>query len=227
MNRFRRPLVATVVSIALCGPLIAQAQQVSSQRIADQQQSYRKAMEIADQQIADEVKAHSELMKNLEYLTTQIGPRLTGSPQMQQASDWALKRFQDYGINAHLETAQVEHAWTRGAETAEIESPIHRSIEIRALGWSKATSGEVSGKVIGLDLRKPSDLDPYRGKLKGAIVLALKPMDDPHLDPEPNNAYDAVIARSRGVQKDGEMLWRERAQLMRQIGEQQPALILL
>src|SRR5215472_13657745 len=133
MNRFRRPLVATVVSIALCGPLIAKAQQVSPQRTADQQ-------------IADEVKAHSELMKNLEYLTTQIGPRLTGSPQMQQASDWALKRFQDYGINAHLETAQVEHAWTRGAETAEIESPIHRSIEIRALGWSKATSGEVSGK---------------------------------------------------------------------------------
>ena len=31
-------------------------------------------MEEADQKIADEVKAHSELMKNLEYLTTQIGP---------------------------------------------------------------------------------------------------------------------------------------------------------
>ena len=37
-------------------------------------------MEQADQKIADEVTAHSELMKNLEYLTTQIGARLTGSP---------------------------------------------------------------------------------------------------------------------------------------------------
>ena len=227
MTRFHRPLPAIVLSIALCGPSIAQTSQSSSQRTADQQQSYRKAMETADQQIADEVKAHSELMKNLEYLTTQIGPRLTGSPQMQQASDWTLKRFRDYGVDAHLETAEIEHTWTRGVETAEIESPIHRYIEIRALGWSKATNGEVSGKVIGLDARKPSDLDAYKGKLKGAIVLARKPVDVAHLDPDPNNAYDAVIAPPRGVQKDGEMSWRERAQLMRQIGEERPALILL
>ena len=227
MTRFHRPLVATVLSIALCGPSIAQAPQFSSQRTPDEQQSYRRAMETADQQIADEVKAHSELMKNLEYLTTQIGPRLTGSSQMQQASDWTLKRFREYGIEAHLETAEIEHAWTRGVETAEIENPIHRSIGIRALGWSKATSGEVSGKVIGLDVRKLSDLDAYKGKLKGAIVLARKPVDVAHLDPHPNNAYDAVIAPLRGVQKDGEMSWGERAQLMRQIGEEKPALILL
>ena len=30
-------------------------------------------MEDADQKIADEVKSHSELVKNLDYLTTQIG----------------------------------------------------------------------------------------------------------------------------------------------------------
>jgi len=227
MNRFRRPLVAIVLPIAFGGASIAQAQQFSSQRTADQQQSYRKAMEIADQQIAAEVKAHSELIKNLEYLTTQIGPRLTGSPQMQQASDWTLKRFQDYGVEAHLETAEIEHAWTRGVETAEIQSPIHRSLGIRALGWSKATKGDVSGNVIGLDLRKPSDLDAYKGRLKGAIVLMRKPVDVSHFDPDPNNAYDAVIPPPRGVQKDGEMSWRERAQLMRQISEEQPTLILL
>ena len=96
-------------------------------------------MEEADQKIADEVKAHSELMKNLEYLTTQIGARLTGSPQMQAASEWTLKRFQDYGIEAHLETTQIAHGWTRGLETAEITSPIQRRIGIHAFGWSKAT----------------------------------------------------------------------------------------
>jgi len=227
MNRFHRPLVATVLSIALCGPSIAQAQQISSQRTADQQQSYRKAMESADQQIANEVKAHSELMKNLEYLTTQIGPRLTGSQQMREASAWTLKRFREYGIDAHLETAEIDHAWTRGVETAEIESPIHRSIGIRALGWSKATNGEVSGKVIALDIRKPSDLDAYKGKLKDAIVLARKPADVTHLDPDPNNAYDAVIAPPQGVPKEGEMTWSERTQLMRQIGDEGAALILL
>jgi len=50
-------------------------------RTEQEKQAYRKAMETADQKIAAEVTAHSELMKNLEYLTSQIGPRLTGSPQ--------------------------------------------------------------------------------------------------------------------------------------------------
>ena len=55
-------------------------------RTEQEKQEYRKAMEAADQKIADEVEAHSQLMKNLEYLTTSIGPRLTGSPQMQAAT---------------------------------------------------------------------------------------------------------------------------------------------
>ena len=111
-------------------------------------------MEDADQKIAAEVKAHSELMKNLEYLTTHIGPRLTGSPQMQAASEWTLKRFQDYHVDAHLETAEIAHGWTRGVETAEITSPIQRRIGIHALGWSKATDGEITGKRHGAEHHK-------------------------------------------------------------------------
>ena len=76
MIRTRRLLPAIASAIVLSGLMLAQAPQASSPRTAEQQQSYRKAMEEADQKIADEVKAHSELMKNLEYLTTQIGPRL-------------------------------------------------------------------------------------------------------------------------------------------------------
>src|SRR5581483_5283878 len=63
----------------------------ASERSDKDKEDYCKAMEDADQKIDAEVKAHSELVKNLEYLSTQIGPRLTGSPQMQAASDWTLK----------------------------------------------------------------------------------------------------------------------------------------
>src|SRR5271169_4258328 len=183
MSRIR-PLLAVVV-VLFSSLLLAQypessqqeTPQAAPQRTAEQRVAYRKAMEQADQKIADEVKAHSELVMNLEYLTTQIGPRLTGSPQMQAASDWTLKRFHDYGVAAHLETAQIAHAWTRGVETAEITSPIQRHIGIRALGWSKATSGDVSGKVVAIDVHQPSDFDSYKGKLKDAVVLASKPAD--------------------------------------------------
>src|SRR5262249_14863563 len=141
----------------------------------------------------------SELMKNLEYLTTQIGPRLTGSPQMQAASQWTLKRFKDYGIDAHLETAEIPHGWTRGLETAEITSPIQKRIGIHAFGWSKATTGDVSGQVMLLDIEKPADLDQYKGKLKGKILMLRKPVEVAKLDPNPETAYDAVIPPSRGV----------------------------
>jgi Zn-dependent M28 family amino/carboxypeptidase len=161
--------------------------------------AYRTAMEDADQKILAEEQSHSGLMKNLEHLTTQIGPRLTGSTQMQAASAWTLKRFQDYGIDAHLETAQVPHAWMRGADTAEILTPISRRIEIRSGGWSKATGGVVTGNVVWLESQSAEAIAAAGAKLKGAIVMVGKPANV-WLDGEtPENAYDAVIPPARGV----------------------------
>lgn len=234
MIRIHRQFLASLTIILFSISLYSQegqpspqtAAQPASQRTDAQRDGYHKAMEQADQKIADEVTAHSELVKNLEYLTTQIGARLTGSPQMQAASDWTLKRFKDYGIDAHLETAEIPHGWTRGLETAEITSPVQKRIGIHAFGWSKGTSGEVSGEAIALDIKKPEDLDQYKGKLKGKIVMLRKPADLSKLDPDPDNAYDAVIAPQRGV-PDHVMGFRELTQLMKSIGTEQPALLVM
>src|SRR5271167_588831 len=228
-----RPLLAVVV-VLFSSLLLAQypessqqeTPQAAPQRTAEQRAAYRKAMEEADQKIADEVKARSELVKNLEYLTTQIGPRLTGSPQMQAASDWTLKRFHDYGVNAHLETTQIAHSWTRGLETAEITSPTQQRIGIRAFGWSKATNGEITGNVVLLDLKNPSDFDQYKGKLKGAIGMLRKPVDMSKEEANPENAYDAVIPPPRGV-PDPNGGFRGRRRIINQISAEQPALVLV
>jgi hypothetical protein len=234
MIRIRRRLLAYFAILLFCRLLPAQSSeaapqtttQAAPQRTQEQRDAYRKAMEEADQKIADEVKAHSELMKNLEYLTTQIGPRLTGSPQMQAASAWTRKRFEDYHLEAHLETAEIAHSWTRGGETAEITSPIQKRIGIHALGWSKATDGEITGKVVVLDIQGPSSFEQYKGKLKGTIVLLHRPADLSKLDPDPENAYDAVIPPSRGVpEANGGR--RGRIELIRQVSAEQPALILM
>jgi len=232
MIRIRCQLLASLAFVLFGGFLIAQQPQegaanpqAAAQRTQEQRNTYRKAIEDADQKIAAEVQAHSELMKNLEYLTTQIGPRLTGSPQMQAASQWTLKRFQDYGVDAHLETAEIPHGWTRGLETAEITSPMQKRIGIHAYGWSKGTDGEVSGEVMALSIQQASDFDQYKGKLKGKIVLVRKPADMAKIDPNPDNAYDAVIPPARGL-PDGNESFRARLGLIRQIAAEQPALIL-
>ncbi|HZS46954.1 MAG TPA: M20/M25/M40 family metallo-hydrolase [Blastocatellia bacterium] len=171
----------------------------------DAERAYRTAMEKDDQRIADEVKAHSELMKNLEYLCTQIGARLTGSPQMQRASDWTLQRFKDYGIDAHLEDAEIPHGFQRGIDTAMIVSPVQKIVGIHAAGWSKSTSGEITGNVVILQAESEEEFNAkYKGKLKDAIILAAPPSK---LAPEneiPDNAYDAVIPPQRGVPTQGQ-----------------------
>jgi hypothetical protein len=222
MTRYCRVLAKLACATLLTGLVFGQTQP----RTPEQQGTYRKAMETADQQIADEVRSHSELVKNLEYLTTQIGARLTGSPQMQRASEWTLQRFKDYGVDAHLETGSIDHAWTRGEESAEITSPIHRSVGIHAFGWSRATAGSVAANVVAIEARELADLEAYRGKLKGAIVLVNKPTDIAKLDPNPENAYDAVVPLPRGIRPAGAP-WVERGKIMRQLADEQPALLLL
>ncbi len=237
MIRLRRHLLACLTLVLLCGWLPAQSPETPepsaqasastpAQRTPEERTAYRKAMEEADQKIAQEVKAHSELVKNLEYLTTQIGPRLTGSPQMQAASEWTLKRFQDYGIDSHLEAIDIPHSWARGLETAEIVSPIRKRIGIHALGWSKGTTGEVTASLVALKIEQPSDFDRYKGKLKGMIVMLRQPADLSKLDPNPENAYDAVIPPLRGV-PEANVGRRARLALFQKVAAEQPALILV
>ena len=233
MVPIRRQVLALLAAVLFSGlfitqppQAIAQSAQAAPERTKEERDAYRKAMEDADQKINAEVEAHSELIKNLEYLTTQIGARLTGSPQMQQASDWTLKRFRDYGVDAHLETVEVPHGWTRGLETAEITSPIQKRIGIHEFGWSKGTNGEVSGDVMLLNIQKPSDFDQYKGKLKGKIIMVRKPTDLSKLDPNPDNAYDAVIAPPRGIPQET-FTGYSRLRLIRQVAAEEPALILL
>jgi hypothetical protein len=218
-----------LVILGVVGQDHAQAQQSTgsdAQRSAVERRTYRQAMEQADQKIAEEVKTHSELMKNLEYLTTQIGPRLTGSPQMQAASEWTLKRFRDYGVDAHLETTQIAHSWQRGNDAAEITSPIKRTIGIRSFGWGKATGSPITGSVVVLNVKSLDDLAQYKDKLKGAIVLPGKPQQ-PINQEEAETAYDAVISPPKGLPKEGEMSYRERFRILRAAGQAGAAAILL
>ncbi len=84
-----------------------------------------------DAQILSEIRDHSHVMENLEYLSDEIGPRLTGSPQLKQANDWAAAKFREYGLtNVHLEPWTIAHSWTRGTAQARIVSPAGHPLTI-------------------------------------------------------------------------------------------------
>jgi carboxypeptidase Q len=130
----------------------------------------------ADAKILSEIREHSELMDNLEYLSDEIGPRLTGSPQLKRASDWTAEMFKKYGLtNVHLEAYSIPHAWERGKASARIVAPTEHSLTIASAAWAPNTRGKVHGPVVYFDAKKPEDFEKFKGKLKGAIVIFQEP----------------------------------------------------
>src|ERR1700738_4821604 len=130
----------------------------------------------ADVQILSEIREHSEAAANLEYLSDSIGARLTGSPQLKQANDWARDMLAKYGAtNAHLEGWTIEHSWTRGKASARIVSPTEHALTIAAAGWSPSTPGAITGPMVYFDAKEKKDFAKFHGKLKGAIVIYQEP----------------------------------------------------
>jgi carboxypeptidase Q len=130
-----------------------------------------------DGKILEQVKTdEKELKANLQYLADRIGPRLTGSPQLDQASHWTMERFKELSLsNAHLEPWTIANGWTRGPATGQVISPTHHVLTLETAGWSAATKGALRGPVIGVAAEKLEDLQQYKGKLKGAIVIVGRP----------------------------------------------------
>jgi len=129
-----------------------------------------------DRQILAEVKENNEVLANLEYLSDMIGPRLTGTEKMSQASRWTMEMFRKYGLaNAHLEPWTIARAWFRGTARGRIVSPAEHPLTLAAAGWSPSTAGVVRGPIVYVLARRTEDLQQYKGKLKGAVVITAEP----------------------------------------------------
>lgn len=136
------------------------------------------SIEAADQQILREIRDHNDLMPNLEFLSDQIGPRITGSEHLQQAVDWASDLMHRYGLeNVHKEGWTITHGWQRGSAGALIVRPTARRITIASCAWSPATPGLVSGNVRFVRAARVEDLQQYRGKLRGSVVIYQEPLN--------------------------------------------------
>ena len=59
-------------------------------------------------QLRDEGLARSQVMEHIGTLSDVYGARVTGSPAMRQASDFAMKKFAEWGLtNVHREAMAV------------------------------------------------------------------------------------------------------------------------
>jgi carboxypeptidase Q len=101
------------------------------------------------QQIWNEAMENSQLERLGMQLLDSIGPRLTGSPGINRAHDWAMRTLQGWGYEARNEPYGTWRAWDRGHTHIDLVAPRLRSLEGTMLAWSPGTGGQdVEGPVI-------------------------------------------------------------------------------
>lgn len=123
--------------------------------------------------IKDEGMKRSQAMKTMHYLTDVIGQRLTNSPSQRRANKWTKQQFEKWGLKNAKEDPWGEfgRSWELKAFSAHLISPHYKPVRAYPKAWSPSTNGAVTGKVVYVDAKNAADLEKYRGKLKGAIIL--------------------------------------------------------
>lgn len=125
-------------------------------------------------------KIRQEGMRNssieeLAYgLTDFTGPRLTGSTGCTRGNEWAKKKMEELGFqNVRIEEARdfARGGWDNLKTYAAMITPYYSNFACNPVAWTGSTNGTVKGEVMLLDVRAESDLDKYKGKLNGKIVL--------------------------------------------------------
>ncbi|HEV7843860.1 MAG TPA: hypothetical protein VGO69_09185, partial [Pyrinomonadaceae bacterium] len=95
--------------------------------------------------ILKEETENSRIMRTLHFFSDVYGPRLTGSPNLKAAGDWAVKEMQAWGFeNAHLEPWNFGHpGWLNERASGFIVSPVKDSLVFEVLAWTPGTNGTV------------------------------------------------------------------------------------
>ena len=131
---------------------------------------------------------HSQVMETASELMDRIGPRLTGSPQVQEANEWTKTRLAEWGMsNAHLETwGPFGRGWQYESCAVRMTAPDKAELLALPKAWTPGTNGPIHGPVVRLNVKSKDELEGLKGTLAGKIVLygdvrEVKPHDKPDL----------------------------------------------
>src|SRR2546425_1406999 len=135
-------------------------------------------------QIRHESINNSQILRTMHVLTDVDGPRLTGSPNLKAAAEWAITQMQTWGLkNGHLEPWDFGHpGWRNERLSAHIVSPVQDHLVTEALAWTPGTNGPVRAPAVQITLpprptlqELTAHLEPFKSTVAGRIVLVGTP----------------------------------------------------
>ncbi|HEY9221199.1 MAG TPA: M20/M25/M40 family metallo-hydrolase [Lutibacter sp.] len=180
--------------------LIALSSFSSVETVKSNEPTVNKNDSIAIKQLFNTALSNGKSYQWLDYLSNNIGGRLSGSPQAQQAVEWGEKLMLDLGFDkVWLQPVMVPH-WVRG-EKEEAYFTVDKTkynVAICALGGSIATSENgVSGEVI--EVQSLEEAENLGEKLRGKIVFFNRPFEDTPI--ETFNSYSGCVDQRGGGAK--------------------------
>lgn len=118
------------------------------------------------------VMGASPLEGNLRRLTDEIGGRVTGTPAMKRAVEWAVAAFRAAGVNVHTEKYTMPVTWTEGATHLEVLSPASLPVHLVSAGWSPATPASgLEANLLDAGNGTAADFAALGSAANGSILL--------------------------------------------------------
>ncbi|MGA8774593.1 MAG: M20/M25/M40 family metallo-hydrolase [Terriglobales bacterium] len=168
--------------------------------------------------IREEGLRHSHVMEFASALADGIGPRLTGSPNLHRANEWTREQLTAMGcVNAHLEDwGEFGMGWQQLNTWVRMSSPDTAVFIAQAAPWSPSTNGPMNGSAVWIDVKTPEDLDKYKGKIAGKIVLYgemrdVPPVDKPLFEREDEKDLAKIVEYPLAPNREYEQYMQDRA----------------
>src|SRR5476649_1552356 len=147
--------------------------------------------------IREEGMNHSQVMDIAFHLTDVAGPRLSGSPGLKRAQDWAVDQLKTWGmVNAKREDwGKFGKGWEVQKNYVAMTVPYYHALIGIPRAWTPGTNGAIKGEVVYLKVDTITDLAKYKGKLKGKIIItdAAAPKEQNFDTPEASRFTDAQM----------------------------------
>ncbi|HEX5473957.1 MAG TPA: M28 family peptidase [Vicinamibacterales bacterium] len=112
---------------------------------------------------------HSKIMWIMHEISDVHGPRLTGSPGLRAAQDWAVATMKSWGLsNVKLEPWDFNHqGWQNDELEANVLQPFQQPLDVRAVAWTPGTNGPAEGPVLIVEPPMPPAVARGRGGFGG------------------------------------------------------------
>lgn len=123
--------------------------------------------------ILNEAYQNSQLETLAHELLDDIGPRLVGTPQMQRAHDWAVKKYKSWGIAAENQQWGEWKGWERGITHIDMVYPRLQTLNGTQLAWNPGTSkkGVTAECIVLPEIKDSLSFQKWLPQVKGKFVL--------------------------------------------------------